>query len=229
MEEQLRIIQDLRRQIDEINKIKIADENRYNEMCSSINESLSNIQNMNKSLKESKEQFDAAKGAKIFKYSIPCGVGASIITFVLLIIFEDFSNIFINIFLSGVCSIVIGSVVSCVPVMFLNMFDNFFIKRFPDIKDKCYEIQNIENSIMLTERNFNKMKKNRDILYASLKSDEEILKSKLMELYDATEYYFSHLDDKDACNYDNIMTDTTEASYGKKKIRTPQDSKNLNN
>lgn len=229
MEEQLRIIQDLRRQIDEINKIKIADENRYNEMCNSIDESLSNIQNMDKLLKESKEQFDAAKGAKIFKYSIPCGVGAAIATFVLLIIFEDFSNVFVNIFLSGICSVVSGSVVSCMPVMFLNGFNSFFIKRFPDIKGKYYKIQNIENSIMLTERNFNKMKKDRDILYTSLKSDEEILKSKLMELYDATEYYFSHLDDKDTCNYDNIITDTREASHRKKKIRTPQDSKNLNN
>ena len=204
-------------------------QNKYNEISNSIDEFLSNIQNMNKLLKESNEQFEAAKGAKILKYRLPCGVGAAIITFVLLIIFEDFSNVFLNIFLSGVCSVVSGSVVSCMPVMFLNGFNSFFIKRFPDIKGKYYKIQNIENSIMLTERNFNKMKKNRDILYASLKSDEEILKSKLMELYDATEYYFSHLDDKDACNYDNIMTDTTESSYGKKKIRTPQDSKNLNN
>lgn len=224
MEEQLRIIQDLRRQVQELNKIKDSDENKYNEISNSIDESLSNIQNMNKLLKESKEQYDAAKGAKILKYSVPCGVGAAIATFVLLIIFEDFSNVFLNMFLSGVCSVVSGSVVSCIPVMFLNGFNSFFIKRFPDIKGKYYKIQNIENSIMLTERNFNNMKQERDNLYTSLKLNEKILQSKLVELYNATEYYFSNLDDKITYNYDNIMTDTAEAACGKKKIRTPQDS-----
>lgn len=229
MEEQLQLIQDLRRQIDEINKIKLADEKRYNEINNSIDESLNNIKNMNKLLNDSKEQFEAAKGAKIFKYSIPCGVGAAIATFVLLIVFEDFSSVFLDIFLSGVCSVVSGSVVSCVPVMFLNGFNDFLIKRFPDLKDKYHKIQNLENSIMLTEKNFNKMKQDRDNLYTLLKLNKNILQDKLLELYNATEDYFSHLDGKDTYNQDIIITDTSEVSTGKKKIRILDDSKNLNN
>lgn len=219
MDEQLELIQNLRRQIDEINIIKKINEKRYNEINNSINEFFNNIQNMNKLLNDAKEKFESAKVEKIFKYSIPCGIGATIITFVLLIIFEDFSNAILNIFLSGVCSIVSGTVISCVPVMILNMFNDFFIKRFPELKDQYHRIQNIENYIMVSERNFNKMKNKRDNLHTLLKRNEEILRSKLIELYDATEYYFNHLENKDICNSTNIIFDTNNNTYNKKKIR----------
>lgn len=229
MDEQLKLIQSLSQQVSELIKQRDEDKEKYNNIENSIDEAFNNIQKMNKLLKEYKEQFEIAKSRKIFKFSIPCGVVAAIATFVLLIIFEDFSNAILNILMSGICSAISGIIVSCVPVMFLNIFENFFIKRFPNIKDKYHKIKNIENAIILSERNFNKMKQEKDNLYTSLKSNEKILQSKLMELYNATEYYFSHSDGKDICNQEILMTDTKEVSHGKKKIRTLEDNKNLNN
>ena len=54
----------------------------------------------------------------------------------------------------------------------------FFIKRFPDIKESYDKIKNIENNIMLSEWNFNKMKANRDTLRTTLKFRDDHLSRK---------------------------------------------------
>lgn len=229
MEEQLKLILNIRDEINELIKLRDEQEEKYNNIETSIDDTFNSIQNMNKKLEKLKEQFENAKNNKIFKFSIPSGIGAAIITFIIFAIYGDFPDGLFNIILSGVCSFVSGTAVSCVPVMILNMFDSFFIKRYSDIKQLNDKINNLNNSIMLSERNFEKMKVDRDSLYTTLKFKEEQLEMKREELYRVEEEYFNSLVGKTFITEDGKNYTVSIAPRSKTKVRIPSISKNLDN
>jgi len=221
MKEQLLLIQCLREEFQELSRLKDEAEEKYSELSKNIADIFNSNQDIRHDLENNKLIFDNLIEGKVLKWILPLMTSVIAVLFVLLS-FVSKSNFHWSMYLLGS---VIGGVVFCIPPVFLTLFvfrnkvENILIKKYPNIKKVYDKVNELSYTFNLNEKNFMKLREDKNKLEKFLNGIREKCTRKKSELDSAEDVYFNSLLGKTIVTEDGKEFIVCSPIKGKKKVR----------
>ena len=223
MREQLELILNLREEISnmitEKEKLKTEYDNLSNEFIT-ISDS---IQNMQKDLNDGNNEYNNTVFDSSFKITKYFGWTVGIILFLFVLISEGFAEpLLLGLLgfvsaLTGVMTSYLLSIILCST----NKFVLYMIKKYSNVKEIYYRVNQLEKDISLSEKNVEVIKKNLEKAKLNYNNKDQELNIKISELSKLEDAFFNRLIGANIGSYN--LDENIECTACKSRLLTPND------
>lgn len=228
MEEQLKLIQELRLEVNRLISDRNEKKEKYDSVVTELDNTFYDIQDMNKKLEEATNILNLLVEGKTISLCLPLCIAVTAGMFI-------FINIKAGAYFPWIMYLVPSIAVGLLVFMssyvitkgFYDKIAKLLSKKYPNIKKAYDNVNTLTNERNLKEQNLMTMKKDRDNLKITLKALEEQLDRKRDELDSVEEEYFDSLVGKTFTTEDGKHYTVGIVGRGKTKVRIPDISKNL--